>query len=36
MTIVGEIVGAKEGVKLIDKHDKIKPLESGGYEHFKR
>ena len=34
MTIVGEIVSAKQGVKLIDKHDKIKPLKSGGYEHF--
>lgn len=36
MTIVGEIVSSQQGVKLIDKHDKIKPLKSGGYEHFKR
>jgi thiamine-monophosphate kinase len=36
MAIVGEIVGAKQGVKLVDKHDKIKPLKSGGYEHFKK
>ena len=34
MTIVGEIVDRKQGVKLVDKHDKIKPLKSGGYEHF--
>ena len=36
MTIVGEIVGAKQGVKLVDKHDKIKELKSGGYEHFRK
>lgn len=36
MAIVGEIVGAKQGVKLVDKHDKIKSLKSGGYEHFKK
>jgi thiamine-monophosphate kinase len=34
MTIVGEIVSAKQGVKLVAKHDKIKKLKSGGYEHF--
>ena len=36
LTVVGEIVGSKQGVKLVDKHDKIKPLRSGGYEHFKK
>ena len=35
VTIVGEIVAHGSGIKLIDKHDKIKPLRSGGYEHFK-
>ena len=34
-TIVGEIVSAKSGVKLIEGHGKIKSLQSGGYEHFK-
>jgi thiamine-monophosphate kinase len=34
MAIVGEIVSSKQGVKLVDKHDKIKSLKSGGYEHF--
>jgi thiamine-monophosphate kinase len=34
MTIVGEVMSSEFGVKLIDKHDKIKPLKSGGYEHF--
>lgn len=33
--VVGEIVGAKSGVKLIDAQGKIKPLKSGGYEHFR-
>jgi thiamine-monophosphate kinase len=34
MTIVGEVMSSEFGVKLIDEHDKIKPLKSGGYEHF--
>ena len=34
MIIVGEVMSSGFGVKLIDKHDKIKPLKSGGYEHF--
>ncbi len=35
MAVVGEIVAAKQGVGLVDHHDKIKPVKSGGYEHFK-
>lgn len=34
-TIVGEIVPANKSVKLVDVYGKIKPLKSGGYEHFK-
>lgn len=34
-TVVGEIVSANKGVKLVDIYGKIKPLRSGGYEHFK-
>ena len=36
MTIVGEVMSSEFGVKLVDKHDKIKPLKSGGYEHFRK
>jgi thiamine-monophosphate kinase len=32
--VVGQIVGRKSGVSLVDKRDKIKTLQSGGYEHF--
>jgi len=35
VTIVGEIVTQGSGIKLIDKHGKIKKLKSGGYEHFR-
>ena len=34
-TVVGEIAPANKGVKLIDAYGKIKPLISGGYEHFR-
>jgi thiamine-monophosphate kinase len=33
--VVGEIVGRRAGVKLVDRHGKIKALRSGGYEHFR-
>lgn len=35
MTEVGEIVPENKGVKLVDSYGKIKPLRSGGYEHFR-
>jgi thiamine-monophosphate kinase len=35
ISIVGEIVGRKTGVKLVDRNGKLKSLKSGGYEHFK-
>lgn len=34
-TIVGNIVAQKQGVRLVDAYGKIKPLKSGGYEHYK-
>jgi thiamine-monophosphate kinase len=34
-SIVGEIVGRRSGVKLVDKRGKIKEPRSGGYEHFR-
>lgn len=33
--VVGEIVGRRQDVKLVDARGRIKPLRSGGYEHFK-
>ncbi len=33
--VVGEIVGRKRGVKLVDIHGKVSSPKSGGYEHFK-
>jgi thiamine-monophosphate kinase len=35
MHIIGEIVMAKCGVKLMDARGKLKALKSGGYEHFR-
>jgi thiamine-monophosphate kinase len=35
LTEVGEIVPENKGVKLVDSYGKIKPLRSGGYEHFR-
>jgi len=35
VTIVGEVVARKRGIKLIDVHGKVLSPESGGYEHFK-
>ena len=35
VTIVGNIVAPKQGVRLVDAYGKIKPLKSGGYEHYK-
>lgn len=35
ISIVGEIVGKKRGVKLVDVHGRIHALKSGGYEHFR-
>jgi thiamine-monophosphate kinase len=35
VTIVGEVVGRKRGIKLVDVHGKVYPLKSGGYEHFR-
>jgi len=32
--VVGEIVGRRAGVKLVDRRGKIKEPRSGGYEHF--
>ena len=34
VSIVGEIVNRKAGIKLVGRHGKIKALKSGGYEHF--
>ena len=34
-TVVGEVMSLEFGVKLVDKHDRIKSLKSGGYEHFR-
>ena len=34
-TVVGTIVAQKQGVRLVDAYGKIKPLKSGGYEHYK-
>jgi thiamine-monophosphate kinase len=33
--VVGEIVGFKDGVRLVDKSGRVKKLKSGGYEHFR-
>ena len=33
-TVVGEVVSKSKGIKLIDPCGRIKPLKSGGYEHF--
>jgi len=33
--IVGEMVARGSGIKLLDRYGKIKPLRSGGYEHFR-
>lgn len=35
VSVVGEIVSKKQGVKLIDARGKVFSLKSGGYEHFK-
>jgi len=35
VSIVGEIVSKKRGVKLVDVHGKVYLPKSGGYEHFK-
>lgn len=35
VSIIGGIVGKKYGIKIIDKNEKSKKLEIGGYEHFK-
>jgi len=35
VSIVGEVVAKKRGVKLVDIHGKVFPLKKGGYEHFK-
>ena len=34
-TVVGEVVSKSKGIKLIDHCGRIKPLKSGGYEHFR-
>jgi len=34
-TVVGTVVAQKQGVRLVDAYGKIKPLKSGGYEHYK-
>jgi thiamine-monophosphate kinase len=35
-TVVGEIINRRSGIKLVDRHGKIRALRSGGYEHFSR
>lgn len=35
VSLVGEITNRHPGVKLLDSRGKMKPLKSGGYEHFK-
>ena len=35
VSVVGEMVPHKFGVKLVDSYGRIKPPKSGGYEHFK-
>jgi len=35
ISVVGEMVPRKFGVKLVDSYGRIKPPKSGGYEHFK-
>jgi len=35
VSIIGEIIGKKRGVKLVDVHGKVFAPKSGGYEHFK-
>jgi thiamine-monophosphate kinase len=35
-SVVGEVISPKLGVILIDKRGRIKPIKSGGYEHFKK
>ena len=36
VTMVGEIVSRSSGVKLVDRHGRMKALKSGGYEHFRK
>ncbi len=36
VTIIGEIVDRKKGIKLVDVKGREHPLKSGGYEHFKQ
>ncbi|HTY12696.1 MAG TPA: thiamine-phosphate kinase [Candidatus Omnitrophota bacterium] len=33
-SVVGEMAAKEKGIKLADKYGKIRPLKSGGYEHF--
>jgi thiamine-monophosphate kinase len=35
VSIVGEMVAKKRGIKLVDIHGKVHPLSKGGYEHFR-
>lgn len=36
VSIIGEIVDKKSGIKIVDENGKTKKLEVGGYEHFKK